>query len=153
MTHLQAGDPAPDFTARDHTGKTHRLSDYAGKTLVIYFYPTDGSETCTKEACAFRDGRSKLEANNIAVLGVSPEPLKKHQRFADKYQLNFPLLVDEDKTIINAYGVWGLKKFMGREFETVHRETFIVGPDGRIKEVILKVTSARAVEQVLDLLA
>ena len=129
---LTAGDKAPAFDALDGSGKRHKLSDYKGKSVVLYFYPKDNTPGCTIEACEFRDAQPKFKRKDAVVLGVSPDPAKSHEKFSDKFELTFPLLVDEDKTICHAYGVWQKKKFMGREFMGVVRSTFIIDPKGKI---------------------
>jgi len=149
MTHLNEGDKAPDFTAKDQNGKEVSLSDFAGKKVVLYFYPKDDTPGCTKEACNFRDNYSVLKEKGFEVLGVSADNEKKHQKFIDKYDLPFTLLADTEKEIINAYGVWGLKKFMGREYDGIHRETFVINEEGKIDKVFTKVKTKEATEQIL----
>ncbi len=150
MTTLQPGQKAPDFTATDQNGNTISLKDLQGKKVVLYFYPADDTPTCTKEACNYRDNYSMLEKKGYVVLGVSKDSSKKHQKFAEKYDLPFPLLVDEDHTIQNAYEVYGLKKFMGRESMSIYRTTFVIDEKGVLEKVITKVDSANAAEQVLE---
>ena len=149
MTHLKEGDKAPAFEGIDQNGETIKLSDYAGKKVVLYFYPKDDTPGCTTEACNFRDNQSDLQAKGYQVIGVSADSVKKHKKFSEKYALPFPLIADEDKTIIEAYGVWGKKKFMGREYDGIHRETFVINEDGVIEKVIEKVKNKIATEQVL----
>jgi peroxiredoxin Q/BCP len=132
---LQPGDEAPEFTAITHDGKTISLADLRGKNVVLYFYPRDDTPGCTKEACGFRDSFGEFTKKGAVVLGVSTDPAKKHAKFVAKYKLPFALLVDEDKQIVTAYGVWGEKKFMGRKYQGTHRITFLIGPDGRIKRI------------------
>jgi len=132
---LQPGDKAPEFTAMTHDGKTISLADLRGKNVVLYFYPRDDTPGCTKEACGFRDSFGEFTKKGAVVLGVSTDPPKKHAKFVAKYKLPFALLVDEDKQIVTAYGVWGEKKFMGRKYQGTHRVTFLIGPDGRIKRI------------------
>jgi peroxiredoxin Q/BCP len=129
---LAVGKKAPAFDALDASGKRHKLSDYKGKTVVLYFYPKDNTPGCTIEACDFRDLQPKFKKKKAVVLGVSPDPAKSHQKFTDKFDLNFPLLLDEEKKIIRAYDVWRKKKFMGREFMGVVRSTFVIDPKGKI---------------------
>ncbi len=149
MTHLQVGDTAPDFTAKDQNGNDVSLKDFAGKKVILYFYPKDDTPGCTKEACNFRDNYTDLKAKGFEILGVSADTEKKHQKFIDKYDLPFTLLADTEKEIINAYGVWGLKKFMGREYDGIHRETFVIDEEGKIEKVFTKVKTAAPTEQIL----
>jgi peroxiredoxin Q/BCP len=149
MTTLQAGDKSPNFSAIDQDGKTHQLADYKGKKLVIFFYPAASTPTCTTEACNLRDNFHSFLAKNYAILGVSADSPKKQAKFRDKYNLPFPLLADESKTVINAFGVWGPKKFMGRLFDGINRTTFIIDEKGIIEEVITDVKSKKHTEQIL----
>lgn len=149
MTHLKVGDKAPDFRTTNENGDEITLSDYAGKKLVIFFYPADDTPTCTKEACNLRDGYAELGKHGIDVLGVSPDNEKKHSKFINKYDLPYSLAVDTSLEILKAYGVWGLKKFMGREFDGVHRTTFIIDEKGMISGIIEKVKSADHTNQIL----
>ncbi len=149
MTTPQAGDPAPNFSAPDQTGTLRSLGDYAGKKLVLYFYPKDDTPGCTAEACSLRDNYDALQARGYSILGVSPDPPKKHVEFIDKYQLPFDLLADEDHAVAEAYGCWGPKKFMGREYDGIHRTTFLIGADGRIEEVIVEVKTKEHAGQIL----
>ena len=132
---LQEGDPAPAFSAPVNGGGGVALADYAGKNVVLFFYPRDNTPGCTKEACAFHDNPAALKRKGAVVLGVSTDPVKAHDKFAAKFQLPFPLLADEDKKIVKAYGVCGPKIFMGMKFTGTHRVTFLIGPDGRIRKV------------------
>lgn len=152
MTHLNVGDKAPDFEAKDQNGNTVKLADFKGKKVILYFYPKDNTPGCTNEACDFRDNYSMLQKKGFEVLGVSTDSEKSHLKFIDKYNLPFTLLVDEDKELVNKYGIWGLKKFMGREYDGVHRTTFIIDEDGKILEIIKKVKTKEASKQVIDLL-
>ncbi len=149
MTHLKEGDKAPDFTSTDQSGKQVSLSDFKGKKVVLYFYPKDDTPGCTKEACNFRDNYKQLQDEGFEVLGVSADTEKKHQKFVEKYDLPFTLLADTDKEVINAYGVWGKKKFMGREYDGIHRETFVIDENGKIEKVFTKVKTKEATEQIL----
>ena len=151
MTHLKPGDKAPNFSAKDQNGKIVSLADFAGKKLILYFYPKDLTPGCTTQACNFRDNASLLNEKGFAVVGVSADDEKKHQKFIDKHDLNFTLLADTEKEIIKAYGVWGNKKFMGREYDGIHRETFVIGETGKIEFVITKVKTKEATEQILEL--
>ena len=151
MAMPQEGDKAPSFTAKDETGKTHKLSDYKGKCVVLYFYPKDDTPGCTKEACGFRDAHSALQKRGAVVLGVSRDDAKSHQRFKEKYSLNFPLLVD-DGSISEAYGSWVEKNMYGRTYMGMARATFLIGPDGRILKAWHKVHAeghAKEVEEAL----
>lgn len=150
MTHLKEGDKAPDFTTVDEQGNEISLTDFRGKKVILYFYPADNTPTCTKESCNFRDNYDMLLKKGFVVLGISKDTARKHQNFIDKFDLPFPLLVDTEKEIINAYGVWGPKKFMGREFDGIHRETFVIDEKGMIERVFLKVKSNTHTEQILE---
>ena len=147
---LEIGKKAPDFEAKDQHGNTVKLSDYKGKKVVLYFYPKDDTPGCTAQACNFRDNYQKLSNAGYQVIGVSADDEKKHMKFTDKYELPFPLIPDTEKKIINAYGVWGEKKFMGRVFDGIHRETFVIDEDGKIEKVITKVKTKEAAEQILE---
>jgi peroxiredoxin Q/BCP len=149
MTTLQVGDAAPNFSAPDQTGETRSLADYSGKKLVLYFYPKDDTPGCTAEACNLRDNYARFQEKGYEILGVSPDSPKKHVKFIDKYDLPFPLLADEEHSVANAYGVWGPKKFMGREYEGIHRTTFVIGEDGKLEDVILKVKTKDHTAQLL----
>ena len=149
MTTLTPGDKAPNFSAQDQSGKTHQLADYSGKKLVLYFYPKDDTPGCTAEACNLRDNYERFQAAGYDILGVSPDSAKKHEKFIDKYSLPFPLLVDEDHSVANAFGVWGPKKFMGREYDGIHRTTFVIGSDGTLEDVITKVKTKDHTAQLL----
>ena len=132
---LKAGDPAPAFTALTSGGGTVSLADLRGKHVILYFYPRDDTPGCTKEACAFRDHFAAFQQLGAVVLGVSTDPVKAHDKFAEKFKLPFALLADVDKKIVAAYGVWGEKRFMGRKYLGTHRVTFLIGPDGRIRKI------------------
>jgi len=149
MTTLKAGDKAPKFSGLDQDGKQHTLADYKGKKLVFFFYPKASTPGCTAEACDLRDNFKKFEAQNYALLGVSADSAKAQTKFIEKYELPFPLLADEDKSVINAFGVWGPKKFMGKEYDGIHRTTFIIDEDGIIEEVIEKVKTKDHAAQIL----
>ena len=141
--------PAPAFTLPDQHGAEHSLADYLGKWVVLYFYPKDDTPGCTAEACSFRDNYSKLRRAGVVVLGVSVDPVKKHGKFATKYELPFTLLADEDKKVVKLYRVWGKKKFMGREYLGTNRVTYIIDPEGLIARVYDKVKPADHAEEVL----
>lgn len=132
---LKEGDKAPTFTVATSGGGKISLSDYLGKNVILYFYPKDDTPGCTKEACAFRDGFAGFKKKGAVILGVSPDSVKKHDKFVEKFKLPFTLLADEDKKIAEAYGVWGEKSFMGRKYMGVYRVTFLIGPDGKIKQI------------------
>lgn len=149
MTTLQKGDKAPDFTAVDQEGKIHSLSDYKGKKLVVFFYPAANTPSCTIEVCNLRDNYSSFTKAGYALLGVSADTQKKQANFKNKFELPFPLLADEDKKVIEAFGVWGPKKFMGREFDGIHRTTFVISENGIIEEVIQKVKTKEHAAQIL----
>ncbi|MBP8065911.1 MAG: thioredoxin-dependent thiol peroxidase [Flavobacterium sp.] len=149
MTTLQKGDKAPDFTAVDQDGTTHKLSDYKGKKLVVFFYPAASTPGCTAEACNLRDNYSEFTSKGYVLLGVSADTQKKQSNFKTKYDLPFPLLADEDKKVIEAFGVWGPKKFMGREFDGIHRTTFVIDEKGIIEDVITKVKTKEHSAQIL----
>jgi peroxiredoxin Q/BCP len=132
---LKIGDPAPDFTLPDATGQPISLGQFRGKRLVIYFYPRDNTPGCTKEACSFRDRYADYQAAGIQVLGVSKDDARSHTKFIEKYQLPFPLLVDEDAAVAKAYGVYGPKTFMGKTYDGITRSTFVIDPEGKIESV------------------
>jgi peroxiredoxin Q/BCP len=146
---LKTGDPAPDFTLTTGAGETVSLRDLRGRPVVLYFYPRDDTPGCTTEACSFRDLQPEFKKRNAAVFGVSTDDLKSHQKFAHKYDLTFPLLSDPDHAVAEAYESWGPKKFMGREYSGVLRNTFLIGPDGKIAHVWEKVRPAGHPEEVL----
>ena len=149
MTTLQKGDKAPDFSGFDQDNKFHQLEDYAGKKLVVFFYPKADTPGCTAEACDLRDNFERFKANNYELLGVSADNEKAQSKFKTKFQLPFPLLADEDKSVIEAFGVWGPKKFMGKEYEGIHRTTFIIDENGIIDEVITSVKTKEHTAQIL----
>ena len=149
MTTLQKGDQAPSFSGVDQDGKRHQLADYAGKKLVVFFYPKANTPGCTAEACDLRDNYARFEAQNYALLGVSADSAKAQAKFKDKYEFPFPLLADEDKAVIQAFGVWGPKKFMGKEYDGIHRTTFIIDEKGIIEEVITDVKTKVHASQIL----
>jgi peroxiredoxin Q/BCP len=153
MTHLKVGDKAPAIEAKDQNGNTISLSDFSGKKVILYFYPKDDTPGCTTEACNFRDNYKMLLDKGYAVIGVSADNEKKHQKFITKYDLPFPLIADVDKEVIQAYGVWGEKKFMGRVYDGIHRLTFVISEEGVIEEIIEKVKNKVATEQVLEAMA
>ena len=136
---LPAGAEAPPLELKDQAGTVHRLHDYHGRWVVLYFYPKDDTPGCTKEACSFRDNHAAIQAAGAVVLGVSADSPASHQRFAEKYRLPFPLLVDDDHSVARAYGAYGMKKNYGREYEGVIRSTFVIDPAGCIAKVYAKV--------------
>jgi peroxiredoxin Q/BCP len=144
------GETAPDFDLPASTGKNIKLADYKGKTVVVYFYPKADTPGCTKEACGFRDSADEYKKAGISVVGISPDPIEDVKAFADKYQLNFPLLADADHKICEAYGVWQEKSMAGRNFMGAARVTFVVGPDGKITHVFEKVNVMGHEKEVLD---
>jgi thioredoxin-dependent peroxiredoxin len=150
---IQSGEYAPNFTLQDENGALRSLSDYRGKPVVLYFYPKDDTPGCTKEACGFRDDYSQYKQAGVEILGVSPDSPKSHTKFKNKFDLPFTLLADTDHAVSDAYGVWGLKKMMGREYEGIYRTTFLLGPDGRILRVFENVKPANHSEEILAALA
>lgn len=148
-TTLAVGDRAPDFATTDGDGNPISLADLRGTTVVLYFYPRDNTPGCTKEACGFRDRYADFQANNIVILGVSTDSAKKHQNFTKKYELPFPLLCDTEAEICTTYGVYGLKKFMGKEYMGINRSTFVIDPEGTIAKIYRKVKAEPHPEQVL----
>ena len=150
---LQTGDKAPEFTSLNQDGEKVSLSDFKGKDVILYFYPRDDTPGCTKEACAFRDEFAEFKKQGAVVLGVSNDSAQSHAKFAAKHKLPFTLLADEDKQIVQAYGVWGQKSFMGRKYMGTFRVTFLIGGDGRIKQVWPLVKPAEHAAEVLKALA
>jgi len=146
---IQAGIPAPDFTLLDETGAPRKLSDYRGRPVLLYFYPKDDTPGCTTEACNFRDDYSQYEQAGVTILGVSPDSPKSHTKFKEKFHLPFTLLADEGHQVADQYGVWGPKKFMGREYEGVLRTTFLIDPQGQIVRVFESVKPAEHSNEVL----
>lgn len=146
---LQAGDKAPDFSATDAQGRTVRLSDYAGRKLVLYFYPKDNTPGCTAEACDFRDHYSRFLAQGYAVLGVSRDSAESHRRFAQKHELPFPLLADPDLTVLKAYEAWGEKKMYGKITQGTLRKTYVIDENGVIVSIIKKVDTKAPTAQIL----
>jgi peroxiredoxin Q/BCP len=150
---IEPGAPAPDFELPDQDGKTHKLADYAGKNVVLYFYPKALTSGCTVQACGVRDRAADYEAANAVVLGVSPDPQKLLRKFADQEQLNFTLLGDEDHSVAEAYDVWVEKSMYGRKYMGMERSTFVIGPDGNVKKVFRKVKPAEHDALVLGALS
>lgn len=149
---ISAGIPAPDFSLADENGTVRTLAEFRGKPVVLYFYPKDDTPGCTKEACSFRDGYGAYVRAGVVVLGISPDDSKSHTKFKEKFSLPFPLLADTDHAIAEAYGVWGLKKFSGREYYGVFRTTFLIDSEGVIARVLENVNPEGHAEEVLGIL-
>ena len=149
MTTLQIGDKAPNFSGKDQDGKIHTLAEYKGKKLVVFFYPKANTPGCTAEACDLRDNFERFEANNYALLGVSADNAKAQSNFKNKYEFPFSLLADEDKEVIQSFGVWGPKKFMGKEYDGIHRTTFVIDENGIIEDIITSVKTKDHANQIL----
>jgi thioredoxin-dependent peroxiredoxin len=147
---LKINQKAPDFSLPDQNGEMHKLSDYKGKWVLLYFYPKDDTTGCTAQACAIRDELPNFKKIKAVVLGVSVDSVKSHKKFAEKYTLPFTLLADEEKKVVNKYGVWAKKKFMGREYMGTLRNSYLIGPDGKIKKIYEKVKPANHAEEVLE---
>jgi len=152
MTHLKEGDRAPEFGIKDQNGKEHYIADYKGKKVILYFYPKDLTPGCTVESCNLRDNYVQLAKNGFEVIGVSADDEAKHQKFIDKHDLPFNLLADVDHKLLNAYGVWGPKKFMGKEYDGIHRTTFVINEEGKIEKIFTKVKTKEHTEQILEAL-
>ena len=146
---LKDGDPAPEFEAFSNRGDKVRLAEFKGHPVVLYFYPKDDTPGCTNEACAFRDHFEEFERRGVIVLGVSTDSISSHQKFASKFKLPFVLVADSDKKIVQAYGVWGQKSFMGRKYAGVHRVTFLIHPNGRIRKIWIKIKPKDHAQEVL----
>ena len=149
---LAKGDTAPDFQLDDQDGVMHRLADYAGQTVVLYFYPRDDTPGCTKQACSFRDEMDEIVTEGAVVLGVSTDSAESHQAFRDKYELNFPLLVDHDAEVATRYGAWGEKTLYGRKSIGMTRATFVIGSDGVLTKVWKRAKAADHGQAVLKAL-
>ena len=150
MEELKEGDKAPQFTAKDQNGNTVSLSDFAGKDVILYFYPKDDTPGCTAEACNFRDNYQSLQQQGFTVIGVSTDDEASHQKFINKYRLPFTLISDTDKSIVEAYGVWVEKNMYGKKYMGTARKTFIINKDGVISKIIDKVDTKDSSQQVLD---
>lgn len=150
MATLKIGDKAPEINAKDPNGILISLKDFIGKKVIVYFYPKDDTPGCTAEACNLRDNYEQLISTGFKIIGISADDEKKHQKFSDKYHLPFPLIPDTEKKIINAYGVWGSKKFMGRTFDGINRTTFVVSEDGKIEKIFSKVNTKNHTQQILE---
>jgi len=151
MKHLKVGEQAPEFTSKDENGKSVKLSDYAGKRVVIYFYPKDNTPGCTVQACNIRDNYSEIQKEGIVILGVSADDETKHQKFISKFDLPFPLLADTEKELLNLYGVWGEKKFMGRIYDGIHRTTFVLDESHAIIGIIEKPKTKDHTREILEI--
>jgi peroxiredoxin Q/BCP len=149
---LKVGDKAPEINAPDQNGKKIHLKDFKGKKVVLYFYPKDDTPGCTAEACNLRDHYTELKEKGIEVIGVSCDPIKSHQKFIDKHNLPFTLVADEEKKVVNDYGVWGPKKFMGKTYNGISRTTFIINEQGVIKAIIEKVDTKNHTQQILEII-
>jgi peroxiredoxin Q/BCP len=149
MNTLKVGDKAPNFKAKDQDGNVISLNDYKGKKLVLFFYPKASTPGCTAEACDLNDNYERFKAEGYEILGVSADSAKRQSNFKNKYGFQYPLLADEDKSVIEAFGVWGPKKFMGREYDGIHRTTFIIDENGVIEDVITKVKTKAHADQIL----
>ena len=149
MTTLKIGDKAPGFEAKDQYGKTINLNDFKGKKVVLFFYPKASTPGCTSEACNLRDNYHSFQNKGYEIIGVSADSEKRQLNFSNKQELPYSLLADEDKAVIMAYGVWGPKKFMGKEYDGIHRTTFVIGEDGKIEDVITKVKTKEHSAQIL----
>ncbi|MDR3694714.1 thioredoxin-dependent thiol peroxidase [Mucilaginibacter sp.] len=152
MITLKEGDKAPEFTAKDQNGNTVSLADYKGKNVILYFYPKDDTPGCTAEACSFRDNYQSMLSKGFEVIGVSTDDEKSHKKFVNKYSLPFTLIADNDKSIVEAYGLWVEKNMYGRKYMGTARTTFIIDGDGNIKKRIDKVDTKNSSQQVIDLL-
>lgn len=149
MTSLKVGDTAPNFQSLDEAGNSLSLADFKGKKLVLFFYPKASTPGCTLEACNLSDNYSRFKALGYDVLGVSADSAKKQNNFKEKYGFPYPLLADEDKSVIKAFGVWGPKKFMGKIYDGIHRTTFVINKSGIIEDIILKVKTKDHTSQIL----
>jgi thioredoxin-dependent peroxiredoxin len=149
MTALKEGSKAPAFKGIDQDGNSVSLADFKGRKVILYFYPNDDTPGCTAQACNLRDNYSELIKQGFQVIGVSTNTVKSHKKFEKKYELPFPLIADEDQVIVNKYGVWGEKKFMGRTFDGTHRSTFLIDEAGKIRKIITKPDTKNHTEEVL----
>ena len=150
MVQLKVGDPAPDFVLKDEEGRKHSLSAYQGQPVILYFYPKDDTPGCTTEACNFRDDYSDYEDADVVILGVSADDEASHLKFKEKFNLPFSLLADTDKEVVNKYGVWGTKKMYGKEYEGIHRTTFLIDAEGKIASIFEKVKPSTHSEELLN---
>ena len=150
MLHITEGSKAPAFTGYNQHGEQIALKDFIGQKVALYFYPHDDTPTCTMQACNLRDNYAALLAAGFSIIGISTDTVKSHKKFAAKFNLPFPLIADDDQKIVNKYGVWGEKKFMGRTFDGTHRTTFLIDEKGKIKKIITKPISKNHTEQILQ---
>ncbi len=150
MSDIKEGVKAPNFSGIDQNGNGVKLADFSGKTLIVYFYPKDNTPGCTMQACNLRDNYKLLLDKGFAILGVSADTEKKHQNFIEKYDLPFPLIADTEKVMIKQFGCWGLKKFMGREYDGIFRKTFIIDKEGTIIRIFEKVKTKHHTQQILE---
>ena len=148
MFHLKVGDKAPEFDIKDQNGKVHKIADYQGKKVILYFYPKDLTPGCTVQSCDLRDHYESLIKDGFEVVGVSADDEAKHQKFIEKHKLPFNLLADTNRDVLNRYGVWGEKKFMGKTYDGIHRTTFIIDEKGVIESIINKVKTKIHTEQI-----
>lgn len=151
MKHLKVGDQAPEFTSKDQNGDVINLSDFKGSKVAIYFYPKDNTPGCTVQACNLRNNYAVLQNLGIIILGVSADSENSHQKFINKYQLPFPLIADVDHVLLNLYGVWGLKKFMGKTYDGIHRTTFLLNEDHVIIGIIDKPKTKEHTDEILEI--
>lgn len=149
MTSMQEGDKAPQFEGTDQLGNVHNLDSYKGKKLIVYFYPKDNTPACINQACSLRDNYAALTAKGYSLLGVSMDTARSHERFIEKNSLPFPLIVDTERRMIDAFGVWGEKKFMGRIYDGIHRTTFIINEKGIVEHIIAKPKTKIHGEEIL----
>lgn len=150
MTLLKEGQLAPEIKLENQNGDTITLSRYKGKRLILFFYPKDNTPGCTAEACNLNENYNLLMEKGFEIIGISPDPVKSHKKFSDKFNFQYNILADTDKQTLNAYGVWGQKKMYGRTYEGVHRTTYIIDKEGRIEKVIEKVNTKDHTKQIID---
>lgn len=151
MKHLKIGDEVPHWSGIDQTGKEHKAADYLGKKSVVYFYPKDNTPGCTTQACNLRDNWAELQKRNIAVIGVSADSETSHQKFVDKFELPFTLIADEGREMIELFGIWGEKKFMGKTYDGIHRTTFLIDEKGIIQGIIDKPKTKAHAEEIIEI--
>lgn len=152
MSKLKVGDKVPEFQGKDENGNTVKSSDYKGKKLIVYFYPKDMTPGCTNQACNLRENYESFKSKGFEILGVSADNEARHQKFIEKYNLPFQLIADTEKEVINQFGVWGPKKFMGKEYEGINRTTFVIDEEGIILSIIDKVKTKDHTQQIIDTL-
>lgn len=150
MFHLNVGDQAPEWSGKNEKGEVISSKDYEGKKHAVYFYPKDNTPGCTAQACSIRDNYASLEKAGISIIGVSADSEKSHQKFIDKFDLPFTLISDEDHALLNAFGVWGEKKFMGRVYDGIHRTTFLINEENEIVEIIRKPKTKIHADEILE---